>query len=121
MCAKSYVLLARRMFTKAAELDPSYARAYAGIAILRFDPIPISTRSTISMSGSSSNRATSRKRPSCSSAPPKQIAADLSTVEKTIKVHRARIMEKMAARSLAELVRIADRLGIGPGSPRMPP
>jgi adenylate cyclase len=31
MCAKSYVLLARRMFTKAAELDPSYARAYAGM------------------------------------------------------------------------------------------
>ena len=51
----------------------------------------------------------------------KQIAADLGTVEKTIKVHRARIMEKMAARSLAELVRIADRLGIGAGSPRLPP
>jgi adenylate cyclase len=33
MCAKSYVLLARRMFTKAAEIDPNYARAYAGIAI----------------------------------------------------------------------------------------
>ena len=33
MCSKSYVLLARRMFSKAAELDPNYARAYAGIAI----------------------------------------------------------------------------------------
>jgi adenylate cyclase len=33
MCSKSYVLLARRMFTKAAELDPNYARPYAGIAI----------------------------------------------------------------------------------------
>jgi len=33
MCARSYVLLARRMFVKAAELDPDYARAYAGIAI----------------------------------------------------------------------------------------
>jgi adenylate cyclase len=32
MCSKSYVLLARRMFTKAVELDPHYARAYAGIA-----------------------------------------------------------------------------------------
>jgi adenylate cyclase len=32
MCSKSYVLLARRMFTKAVELDPRYARAYAGIA-----------------------------------------------------------------------------------------
>jgi FixJ family two-component response regulator len=44
----------------------------------------------------------------------KQIAADLGTVEKTIKVHRARIMEKMAVRSLADLVRIAERLGIPP-------
>jgi FixJ family two-component response regulator len=38
----------------------------------------------------------------------KQIAADLGTVEKTIKVHRARVMHKMRARSLAELVRLAD-------------
>jgi FixJ family two-component response regulator len=42
----------------------------------------------------------------------KQIAADLGTVEKTIKVHRARIMEKMAVRSLADLVRIAQRPGV---------
>ena len=33
MCSKSYMLLARRMFVKAAEIDPDYARAYAGIAI----------------------------------------------------------------------------------------
>jgi FixJ family two-component response regulator len=46
----------------------------------------------------------------------KQIAADLGTVEKTIKVHRARIMQKTAARSLAELVRIADKLGITPAN-----
>jgi FixJ family two-component response regulator len=45
----------------------------------------------------------------------KQIAADLGTVEKTIKVHRARIMEKMAVRSLADLVRAAERLGL-PGA-----
>jgi FixJ family two-component response regulator len=44
----------------------------------------------------------------------KQIAGDLGTVEKTIKVHRARIMEKMAVRSLADLVRIAERLGLPP-------
>jgi FixJ family two-component response regulator len=44
----------------------------------------------------------------------KQIAADLGTVEKTIKVHRARIMEKMAVGSLAELVRVAERLGLPP-------
>ena len=51
----------------------------------------------------------------------KQIAADLGTVEKTIKVHRARIMEKMAAQSLADLVRIAQRLGIPPAGARVPP
>jgi RNA polymerase sigma factor (sigma-70 family) len=39
----------------------------------------------------------------------KQIADALGTVEKTVKVHRARAMEKMKARSLAELVRLADR------------
>ena len=41
----------------------------------------------------------------------KQIAADLGTAEKTIKVHRARVMEKMRAISLAALVRSADALG----------
>lgn len=41
----------------------------------------------------------------------KQIAADLGTREKTIKVHRARVMAKMGARSLPELVRSIDRLG----------
>ena len=39
----------------------------------------------------------------------KQIAQDLGTVEKTIKVHRARVMEKMKAGSVAELVRMVDR------------
>lgn len=41
----------------------------------------------------------------------KQIAADLGIVEKTVKVHRARLMEKSGAGSLAELVRMAERLG----------
>lgn len=50
----------------------------------------------------------------------KQIAADLGTVEKTIKVHRARIMAKMAARSLADLVRIAERMGIPPAGAGVP-
>jgi DNA-binding NarL/FixJ family response regulator len=50
----------------------------------------------------------------------KQIAADLGTVEKTIKVHRARIMEKMAVRSLADLVRIAERLAIRPAEAQVP-
>ncbi len=42
----------------------------------------------------------------------KQIAADLGTVEKTVKVHRSRVMHKMGAHSLAELVRLAGLLGI---------
>jgi len=41
----------------------------------------------------------------------KQIAAALGIGEKTVKVHRARVMEKMQARSVAELVRLADRIG----------
>jgi FixJ family two-component response regulator len=40
----------------------------------------------------------------------KQIGAELGAAEKTIKVHRARVMQKMEAGSLAELVRMADRL-----------
>jgi FixJ family two-component response regulator len=43
----------------------------------------------------------------------KQIAFELGTVEKTVKVHRARVMEKMKVQSLAELVRIAERVGVG--------
>jgi FixJ family two-component response regulator len=42
----------------------------------------------------------------------KQIAAELGVGEKTVKVHRARVMEKMQAGSLAELVRLADRAGV---------
>ena len=42
----------------------------------------------------------------------KQIAAELGIVEKTVKVHRARVMAKMRAGSLAELVRLADRAGV---------
>jgi FixJ family two-component response regulator len=44
----------------------------------------------------------------------KQTGADLGTSEITIGVHRGQIMRKMGAKSLAELVRMADRLGITP-------
>jgi FixJ family two-component response regulator len=44
----------------------------------------------------------------------KQIAASLGTSEITVKVHRGRVMHKMKAPSLADLVRMADRLGIRP-------
>jgi len=42
----------------------------------------------------------------------KQIARQLGTTERTIKAHRHRVMEKMSVQSLAELVSIAERLGI---------
>ncbi len=44
----------------------------------------------------------------------KQIAFDLGTSERTIKAHRARIMDKLAIQSVAELARIAHNLGIQP-------
>jgi FixJ family two-component response regulator len=44
----------------------------------------------------------------------KQVGAELGAAEKTIKVHRARVLQKMGAGSLAELVRMAQRLGIDP-------
>ena len=44
----------------------------------------------------------------------KQIAGELGTSEITIKVHRGHVMQKMKAVSIAELVRMAERLGIQP-------
>ncbi len=44
----------------------------------------------------------------------KQIAHELGTVEKTVKVHRARVMAKMGAASVADLVRFAEKLGLPP-------
>lgn len=42
----------------------------------------------------------------------KNIAEALGTVEKTVKVHRARVMEKMQVRSVAELARLSERLSL---------
>ena len=44
----------------------------------------------------------------------KQIAADLGAAEKTIKIHRGRVMRKMEADSVADLVRMSQRIGIQP-------
>ena len=44
----------------------------------------------------------------------KQIAWDLGTVEKTIKVHRSRIMGKMGVRTIADLVRLTEQIGLAP-------
>jgi FixJ family two-component response regulator len=42
----------------------------------------------------------------------KQVAQELGTTEKTIKVHRGHIMQKMGVKSFADLVRAAEKLGI---------
>jgi len=46
--------------------------------------------------------------------PNKNIADKLATAEKTVKVHRASIMKKMGAQSVADLVRMAEKAGIRP-------
>src|SRR5438552_17636522 len=46
----------------------------------------------------------------------KQIASEVTTTERTVKFHRAHIMEKMEAESVAELVRMAGQLGLSPGA-----
>jgi FixJ family two-component response regulator len=42
----------------------------------------------------------------------KQIADELGTVEKTIKVHRARVMQKMSVSSVAQLARLIEHMGV---------
>ena len=42
----------------------------------------------------------------------KQIAAELHTAEKTIKVHRGRVMQKLGVTSVADLVRLSERAGV---------
>ena len=43
----------------------------------------------------------------------KQIAGELVTLEQTVKIHRAHVMQKMRVHSVAELVRLTERWGIG--------
>jgi FixJ family two-component response regulator len=50
----------------------------------------------------------------------KRIASDLGISEITVKVHRVHLMRKMQTRSLADLVRMADQLGIRRESPAKP-
>jgi FixJ family two-component response regulator len=47
----------------------------------------------------------------------KQIAADLGVSENTVKIHRAHVIQKMAASSLVELAMMAQKLGAAPGTP----
>ena len=46
----------------------------------------------------------------------KQIAAELRTAEKTIKVHRGRVMQKLRVNSVPDLVRISQRAGVAPAA-----
>ena len=47
----------------------------------------------------------------------KQVAAEIGLAEITVKIHRGHIMRKMGAKTLADLVRMAEALGIGPVKP----
>jgi two-component system response regulator FixJ len=49
----------------------------------------------------------------------KQIAAELGAAEKTVKVHRGRVMEKMGVTSVAELVRLTQMAGVAPSATRI--
>ena len=44
----------------------------------------------------------------------KQVAGELGTAEKTVKVHRHRVMQKLGATSVAELVQLVQRASVGP-------
>ena len=55
-----------------------------------------------------------------SGGPNKQIAAHLGLSEMTVKVHRSQVMHKMRAKSLIDLVRMADRLGLAAGDAQPP-
>ena len=48
----------------------------------------------------------------------KQIGAELGVAEKTIKVHRGHMMEKLHVKSVAELVRLAEKAGVSSAKPR---
>ena len=51
----------------------------------------------------------------------KQIAGQVGLSEITVKVHRSHLMKKMGAKSVSDLVRMADTLGLKPGEPRAEP
>ena len=89
------------------ELFPAVARALErDLALRRADAARAATESRLST-------LTAREREVLTHVMAgrlnKQIAADLGTAEKTVKVHRARGMEKMHVRSVAELVRLVER------------
>jgi FixJ family two-component response regulator len=84
----------------AIERDRARRREAAGAADLRARYLTLTERERQVMSLVAAGRAN------------KQIAADLGLSVVTVKVHRAQVMHKMYAKSLAELVRMADRLAV---------
>ena len=50
----------------------------------------------------------------------KQVAGELGTAEKTVKVHRGRVMQKLRIASVAELVRLVEKAGVAPFAPSAP-
>lgn len=92
------------------ELLQAIERALARDAAARAE------RAERAAAGARLTRLTPRERQVCALVATgmlnKQIAAELGTGEKTIKWHRAHIMEKLGVGSVAELVRLVDRAGL---------
>ncbi|MDB5475140.1 MAG: two component transcriptional regulator, LuxR family [Phenylobacterium sp.] len=81
--------------------DRARLEAQAGLADLRARAAELTAREREVMAQVVSGRAN------------KQIAADLGVSEITVKAHRGQVMRKLDARSVAQLVRMADRLALG--------
>jgi FixJ family two-component response regulator len=84
------------------ERDRSRRQASATVAVLRDNFSSLTARERQVMLKVASGR------------PNKQIAAELELSEVTVKVHRRHVMQKMKAKSLADLVRMADKLSDSP-------
>jgi RNA polymerase sigma factor (sigma-70 family) len=87
---------------RALERDRGRRQQEAGLAALRerFESLSPREREVVSMVVSGMLN--------------KQIAAQIGTAENTVKVHRSRAMEKMQANSLADLVKMIQRLQVFP-------
>ncbi len=84
--------------------DAAARRADAGIAVLRERLASLTPREREVLAAVAAGKLN------------KQIAADLGIVEQTVKFHRARIMERMQVKTVAELMLIVAQLGLGRGA-----